>query len=327
MGKSHRPPAEKRSSAASNAQREHGLSRIVRCGPCRDHRRRAAPANQESHRASGGRPNLPTGLQSQASRRQGQILPDSCRGLSHRFCFRAWRRDVRALPEPKRNIPLLSLRRSSTFPAPPNRCISALTRPGGTHDNSPTPKAFGVGLARERRKVPKGQLNLCAGNSETTQISAHSQNRLPHLTYLTLAAASPALGPSPKIMPQHFRPPPAYLPRVLRPPPLPPIPITTRLRRQQMEQRLAIRLATPVHRLTVQLFVKLRAQLVHRVQHIFIAANPAQIARPRSALKMEPMIALLRLLNRLGHALGCRIGSRPLPDRRLMQWLHRLEIL
>src|ERR1043166_2456705 len=171
------------------------------------------------------------------------------------------------------------------------------------------------------------RLLITARSYPTTE---HRTTGLPHLTHsphLTLLAAPTALGPSPKIMPQHFRPPPAYLPRVLRPPPLPPIPITTRLRRQQMEQRLAIRLATPVHRLTVQLFVKLRAQLVHRVQHIFIAANPAQIARPRSALKMEPMIALLRLLNRLGHALGCRVYSRPLPDRRLMQWLHRLEIL
>src|ERR1051325_11024652 len=171
------------------------------------------------------------------------------------------------------------------------------------------------------------RLLITARSYPTTEHRTTGLPHLTHLTHLTLLAAPTALGPSPKIMPQHFRPPPAYLPRVLRPPPLPPIPITTRLRRQQMEQRLAIRLATPVHRLTVQLFVKLRAQFVHRVQHIFITPHPAQIARPRPALKMEPMIALLGFFNRLGHALGCRIGPCALPDGRLMQRLPPLEIL
>src|ERR1041385_6308699 len=173
------------------------------------------------------------------------------------------------------------------------------------------------------------RLLITARSYPTTE---HRTTGLPHLTHLThsthltLLAAPTALGPSPKIMPQHLRPPPAYLPRVLRPPPLPPIPITTRLRRQQMEQRLAIRPTAPVHRPAVQLLVKLRAQLVHRVQHIFIAANPAQIARPRSALKMEPMIALLGFFDRLGHALGSRIGPCALPDGRLMQRLHQAAI-
>src|SRR5437867_1544145 len=53
-GKSQGSQVEEKSSAGSNAPREHALPRILRRGSIRHHRCRAAPENQESHRANRG---------------------------------------------------------------------------------------------------------------------------------------------------------------------------------------------------------------------------------------------------------------------------------
>src|SRR6266436_917644 len=97
-----------------------------------------------------------------------------------------------------------------------------------------------------------------------------------------------------KVMRKDFRATSADLAGVIGPPSLTPITIATCLRREQMEQRVAIRTAALVHWTIIELLVELRAELVHRVENIFVAFHPAQVIRPGTALEMKPVVALLR---------------------------------
>src|SRR5678815_5388726 len=69
---------------------------------------------------------------------------------------------------------------------------------------------------------------------------------------------------------QDVQPPPADLARHVGEPPLAPVTVAAGLADQQVQQRVPVRMAAPVHRDPVQLPMKLDAEPVHRIEDVLV---------------------------------------------------------
>src|SRR5512147_2586823 len=88
---------------------------------------------------------------------------------------------------------------------------------------------------------------------------------------------------------------------VVDPDALAPVAVTTRLRRHQMEQRVAKAPLVGSHLLLLENdLIEMRAHLLHWAEQRVIAAHPGDVVGPRTALHVEAVVLPLALLDRLG---------------------------
>ena len=77
---------------------------------------------------------------------------------------------------------------------------------------------------------------------------------------------------------------------VIGPAALAPVTVAACLGGQEVEEGVAVGVAAPVHRMGIELSMELGAEFVHRVEHVLVAADPAQVIGPGAAFKVETLV-------------------------------------
>src|SRR5450759_3228761 len=107
---------------------------------------------------------------------------------------------------------------------------------------------------------------------------------------------------------------PGQLPAVVGPPARPPVPVAAGLGREQVQQRIAVSRVAGGHAPTQGDLVELRAGLVHRDQHLVVAANPGDVAGPAAPVHVEPVVFATQVRDHRGEPTRPVARGHSLPD-------------
>src|ERR1051325_4853065 len=120
---------------------------------------------------------------------------------------------------------------------------------------------------------------------------------------------------------------PAEFPAVIGPDAGAPVPVTTRLRAEQMKERVAVARFVRWNSRLDNFLEEVRTGLLHRAEEVVVAAHPGDIVRPTAALHVEPAVFLFQSLDHHGQFLGPAAGLEAIPDPLLKERLQGRAIL